>query len=313
MAIYECHNGGAFDSTNVIEKPVITAITPIGEDHILQLGPTIEHIAWHKAGIMKPGTLALSVPQNLKVISVLRSRAKRIGTTIHEIELCQDSLLSPSVPSSQLMNYSLAQAASNGFLLQKSPGASLSQKDKREALRDYTWLGRFQEILIDGSLWFIDGAHNAMSLDECAKWFSSATGSDQDIYRILLFGTTPQRDGPELLGILADSLQSKGTEIDYSIFTVPSSPSLQSMRSQQASQDDSLSSTSSYPPVPDYTHMWNTYYSSRSQAIPNSQDAIDLVQTLSKEHPRAHILLTGSLRLVGDALRLLQPQVEGRK
>ena len=39
VAIYECHHGGEFDATNVIQQPVVTAVTPTDQDHIRQLGP----------------------------------------------------------------------------------------------------------------------------------------------------------------------------------------------------------------------------------------------------------------------------------
>lgn len=52
-AIFETHYGGEYDATNVMQNPVVTGITSLGMDHIAQLGPTIENIAWHKAGIFK--------------------------------------------------------------------------------------------------------------------------------------------------------------------------------------------------------------------------------------------------------------------
>lgn len=50
VAIYETHHGGELDATNCIDNPVVTAITSIGKDHVFDLGPTVENIAWHKAG-----------------------------------------------------------------------------------------------------------------------------------------------------------------------------------------------------------------------------------------------------------------------
>jgi folylpolyglutamate synthase len=37
-AVIETHHGGEYDSTNVFEKPIITAITALGIDHVNQLG-----------------------------------------------------------------------------------------------------------------------------------------------------------------------------------------------------------------------------------------------------------------------------------
>ena len=54
VAVLEVGMGGRFDATNVVE-PVATAITTVSLDHEEYLGPTIERIAYEKAGIIKPG------------------------------------------------------------------------------------------------------------------------------------------------------------------------------------------------------------------------------------------------------------------
>lgn len=58
VAIYETHLGGEFDATNIVKSPTITAVTSIAMDHVKLLGPTIENVTWHKAGIFKAGSLA---------------------------------------------------------------------------------------------------------------------------------------------------------------------------------------------------------------------------------------------------------------
>ena len=51
--------GGRYDSTNVLRNPVVCGITTLDIDHTAALGNTIEEIAMHKAGIMKPGVLTI--------------------------------------------------------------------------------------------------------------------------------------------------------------------------------------------------------------------------------------------------------------
>ena len=53
IAVMEVGIGGLFDTTNIIH-PLISVITSIGNDHREILGPTLEQIATHKAGIIKP-------------------------------------------------------------------------------------------------------------------------------------------------------------------------------------------------------------------------------------------------------------------
>jgi dihydrofolate synthase/folylpolyglutamate synthase len=54
VAVVECGRGGRFDDTNVLPHQV-AVITPIMEEHLEQLGPTLEDIVWHKLGIICDG------------------------------------------------------------------------------------------------------------------------------------------------------------------------------------------------------------------------------------------------------------------
>ena len=54
-AVLEVGLGGRLDATNVIPRPLVTAITNIGLDHTELLGDTHALIAREKAGIVKPG------------------------------------------------------------------------------------------------------------------------------------------------------------------------------------------------------------------------------------------------------------------
>lgn len=53
--VIECGRGGKFDDTNILNNEW-AVITPIMEEHITQLGPTIDDIISHKLGIIKPST-----------------------------------------------------------------------------------------------------------------------------------------------------------------------------------------------------------------------------------------------------------------
>ena len=55
VALVECGMGGDTDSTNVISSPLLSVITNIQSDHCRILGDSLEEIAAHKAGIIKPG------------------------------------------------------------------------------------------------------------------------------------------------------------------------------------------------------------------------------------------------------------------
>jgi folylpolyglutamate synthase len=81
-AIYETHHRGEYDSTNVIKKPIVTTITPLGIDHVKQLDPSIQNIAWNKGGIFKPRAPAFSAPQETAAVEVLRDRASDKGVSL---------------------------------------------------------------------------------------------------------------------------------------------------------------------------------------------------------------------------------------
>lgn len=51
--ILEVGVGGTHDCTNIVPKPVVTAVTSVGIDHVGVLGKTIPEIAHQKGGIFK--------------------------------------------------------------------------------------------------------------------------------------------------------------------------------------------------------------------------------------------------------------------
>lgn len=181
--IIETHHGGEYDATNVIEHPLATVITSLGMDHVKQLGPTLENIAWHKAGIFKAGSSGFSSPQDPSAAAVLWSRAAEKGTTLAFVEndqsLPENALqLKPDV---QRINCSVALAAVRHFLDVKAPRhcPKFSSSDILFGLSQFCWPGRFQ-VLIHGKFrWYLDGAHNEMSVIKAAEWFIECTGTQR--------------------------------------------------------------------------------------------------------------------------------------
>jgi folylpolyglutamate synthase len=126
-------------------------------DHLAQLGPTIERIAWRKARILKPGTLAFSAPQDEAVTLVLRSRAAEKGVPLRFVEenssLPEDAtVLQTSV---QRLNCSLALAIVDGFLGEKGSRdcAKLDMHDIDTGVEKFNWPGRFEIIVEKRNKW----------------------------------------------------------------------------------------------------------------------------------------------------------------
>ena len=81
VAVVEVGAGGRFDSTNAVD-PVVSVITSVGLDHVVSLGPTIADIAWHKAGIIKPGATTVIGPLSADAQSVVTAVAKAVGSPL---------------------------------------------------------------------------------------------------------------------------------------------------------------------------------------------------------------------------------------
>lgn len=88
LLILEVGMGGRLDATNMVERPALSAITPISYDHQQFLGETLAEIAFEKAGILKPGVAAVIGPQVEEAARVIGDRAAEIGASLarHAIE-----------------------------------------------------------------------------------------------------------------------------------------------------------------------------------------------------------------------------------
>lgn len=173
-AVFETHHGGEYDATNVIRKPIVTGITSLGLDHVTQLGPTVEDIAWHKGGIFKSGAPAFSVIQESGSSEVLRKRATERKTDLTFVSTASslpENRRALSVPV-QRLNCSLALQLTAKFLQLKDPEHVLDDHDITRGIDSFSWSGRFETINCGNSQWFLDGAHNTLSLGRAAEWFS---------------------------------------------------------------------------------------------------------------------------------------------
>ncbi|WP_026404348.1 bifunctional folylpolyglutamate synthase/dihydrofolate synthase [Actinomadura rifamycini] len=80
VAVVEVGMGGRWDATNVADGTV-AVLTPVGLDHTRYLGDTLEEIAEEKAGIVKPGAVAVVAQQPVEAAAVLLRRVAGTGAT----------------------------------------------------------------------------------------------------------------------------------------------------------------------------------------------------------------------------------------
>jgi dihydrofolate synthase/folylpolyglutamate synthase len=77
VLLLEVGLGGRLDSTNVIEQPLATVITPISMDHTEFLGDTLTAIAGEKAAIIKRDVPVISAEQQGEAMAVIEAQARR--------------------------------------------------------------------------------------------------------------------------------------------------------------------------------------------------------------------------------------------
>ncbi len=83
FAILETGLGGTTDCTNIVNS-LVSIITNVGFDHVDILGNSLEKIAEHKAGIIKPNTDTISVLQET-VTEVIRNKCIKENAVLHMV------------------------------------------------------------------------------------------------------------------------------------------------------------------------------------------------------------------------------------
>jgi len=83
VLLLEVGLGGRLDSTNVIEAPLASVITPVSMDHMEFLGDTLTSIAGEKAAIIKRNVPVISSEQSAEAMTVIEQQARRMRAPLH--------------------------------------------------------------------------------------------------------------------------------------------------------------------------------------------------------------------------------------
>lgn len=190
IVLLETGLGGIADTTNVIPQPALTALTPIGIDHVAFLGDTIAKIAANKAGILKDGVPCVVGPQPDDAIAVIEARATETKSTLfrHGRDWTvreagdgirwRDSQIELSLPrpallgAHQVVNAGVAIACARHL-----SGFTVPPEAIAAGLRQVDWPARMQQLskgplpdlLPPGTELWLDGAHNAMAGEALAE------------------------------------------------------------------------------------------------------------------------------------------------
>lgn len=213
VGVIEVGAGGRFDLTNVI-APEVVAITSIGLDHTVTLGNTLTEIAWHKAGIIKPGTTAITAVQETAPLEVIRAEAETTGARLIEISPDRSYRLEstgalgtrfvdtasgktftvPLAGKFQAANASTAVAIVRAF-----DGDEIDDATIQRGLEAARFPGRM-EIVQQSPLVLLDGAHNPQKVAGLAADIEQITEGRRIV---AVFGALDSKNHAEMIAALA--------------------------------------------------------------------------------------------------------------
>jgi len=232
VAVLEVGLGGRLDATNVVQ-PIGVAITSIDFDHEEYLGHTIEAIAREKAGIVKPGVVAVLGQNPADVQQVVRSACEdapaeftfaptgvaaaaqlvdgqcrlHLRTPRHDYGVLTLALrgrhqVDNAVVAARLLEELTARRAIH------APAAAI-----RSALTDAEWPARLELLPWRGGHVLIDGAHNPAGARALASYLGETYG------RRLPFVMGAMRDKR-----IADIVGALAASASHFVCTAASSP-----------------------------------------------------------------------------------------
>ncbi len=292
VLVLETGLGGRADATNVIERPLVTAITSISMDHMQFLGDTLTAIAGEKAPIQKPGVPSVLAPQRPEALAEVEAYAARVGAPLYRcgqewtVAEAGDGLRfaiggetlalpRPGLPGRhQFQNAGVALAAASLLppALRPDPAAMAA------GLTTVSWPARLQRLrrgplvrlLPPGWELWLDGGHNegagAVIADHADGW------RDRPLH--LVFGMLDSKDPQAFLDHLAGRAQS------LAAVTIPDEPA-----SMQAEEAAAIARRSGHDARPE----------------PSVEAAVRSI--VAGEPGPARILICGSLYLAGKVLR----------
>ncbi len=300
VLVLEVGMGGEWDSTNVADGDV-AVFTPIDLDHVERLGATIDEIAKTKSGIIKTDAIVVSAKQPAAAADVLRTIAEQradsisffgkdfdvlsseinsLGQTVTIKSLAgeYEGLNLPVHGAYQAENAALAVAAVEAFL---GGGKQRIMDDVvRAAFADFSSPGRLQVVSRE-PLTILDAAHNPSGAESLAIALKQTFGSP---YAIAVISVLADKNARGLLEALDDSF------VEF-VITQSSSP-----RALPAEELATLAR--------------EVFGADRVKVQANPQWAIAEAAGSLPQGQSSAIVVTGSITLVGDVLKLKQIEAE---
>jgi len=204
FVVLEVGLGGRLDATNVIDKPLVTIITPIALDHVNILGDTLAKVATEKAGIIKDDVPVVIHPQLQEASEVIGKIAheKNADLIVAPVDLVEVDALSlegtkfnfgvqnfeiTMIGKHQAQNAMVAMTAVE--TLRREHGIHIQEDSIKKGLKSTKWPCRL-EVMNSTPRIILDGAHNPHGANALAA----------SLEQIIVDGKKPV----VLLGMLAD-------------------------------------------------------------------------------------------------------------
>ena len=179
LAIVEVGLGGVLDATNVIERPLLSVITPVDLDHAEFLGTSLRGVAVEKAGILKPGARGLIARQADEAMAAIEAAALAVRAPLTVMGMDFDAWGERGGMAFQDQNRFLDlpapalagphQIANAGLAVAVALELDLPESAIANGLRTLRWPARMQRLTAgphaetaraaDAELW-LDGGHN---------------------------------------------------------------------------------------------------------------------------------------------------------
>lgn len=272
VVVLETGAGGRFDMTNVVE-PLLSVITPIGLDHAETLGLTIESIAWHKAGIIKPGVPVVTSVDDPVALGVLEVEAAMQGVDVIRVagpDTIGRQDFEPGQTTFHRANLALASRAVTEL---RSMGFTVSETQRQSGMDHFRIPGRAERMPSMQSV-LLDGAHNPQKMTALSAGLDQLAPLPESAPRIVVFGALQSKNVKELLALLVPLA-------DQFIFTAPSVLGKQTCDpAELCAVADSLG------------------FSGPSTVVPGPIDA--LKSALDARDAGSSVVVTGSMYLVGN-------------
>jgi len=291
IGVIEVGAGGRFDLTNIIE-PELSIITSVGIDHTNTLGDTIGAIAWHKAGIVKPGRTALSTVDDETAQVEIRAEAEAVGALLHEVDMAT------AISDIQLTGHRTSwretatgrewtigmagrfqarngQTAVTAARLLAAQGWQISEEAMARGLAVARIPGR-AETMPGEPRTMLDGAHNAQKVAALAADLPDLLPRPDGAQRIVVLGALEAKHVDEILMSLRP----------HADLLIATSPQVFAKESRSA---DSLAQAAR-----------DAGYGDRTIAIPDPIQALAHARSVAHPGRGDVILVTGSLYLVGN-------------